>query len=330
MTNTPIPKSPTLVVLDGYTLNPGDLSWGALAALGNLTVHERTPSEHIVARAAPAHIVLTNKTPLTAETLAQLPALRYIGVLATGYNVVDVQAAAQQGIMVTNIPAYGTKSVAQLIIAQLLAFCHRVEHHSNGVIAGRWSQADDWCYWDTPQMELDGKTLGVIGFGRIGQQVGRIASALGMRVQADDHSQRDLSDIPGFRRVTRDELFKTSDVISLNCPLTPDTAGLINQETLALMQPHAILLNASRGGLVVEQDLANALNAGRIAAAGLDVLSSEPPAPDNPLLSAKNVIITPHMAWATREARQRLMSVAVANVRAFLAGEPQNVIRLGR
>jgi len=318
--------APRIVVLDGYTLNPGDLSWDALAELGALTVHERTPAHAIVERSQAATAILTNKTPLDSDTLRQLPELRYIGVLATGYNVVDVEAARAQSITVTNIPAYGTHSVAQMIIAQLLTFCHRVAHHSEAVQAGRWSSSPDWCFWDFPQIELAGKMLGIIGLGRIGHQVGRIADALGMHVQAHSLSKSSVPDIPDFRWVDQETLLRTSDVISLNCPLTPETAGLINRETLRLMKPTAILLNASRGGLVVDQDLADALNAGQIAGAGLDVLSTEPPPPDNPLLHAKNVIITPHIAWATREARQRLMTMAVDNVRAFLNGKPQNVV----
>ncbi|MFC1959359.1 D-2-hydroxyacid dehydrogenase [Chloroflexota bacterium] len=319
---------PKIVVLDGYTLNPGDLSWDELKTLGSLTVYDRTPYEQIVERAAQAEIVLTNKTPLDATTLKQLPELRYIGVLATGYNVVDVNTAQQRGIPVANIPIYGTKSVAQMVIGQLLSFCHHIDHHSEAVKAGRWSDDPDWCFWDYPQVELDSKTLGIVGFGRIGHQIGRIAAALGMNIQAYDRIQRPIDDVPGFHWVGLEELFQTSDVISLNCPLTPETEGLINQATLQLMKPTALLLNASRGPLIVEQDLADALNAGQIAGAGLDVLSAEPPDVDNPLLTAKNIIITPHIAWATREARQRLMTTAVGNAQAFLSGQSENVVNM--
>ncbi|RMF77882.1 MAG: D-2-hydroxyacid dehydrogenase [Chloroflexi bacterium] len=324
MTDTHTPK---IVILDGYTLNPGDLSWEALEALGTVAIHNRTPYEQVAERIGDADIVLTNKTRIDAAILEQCPNIRYIGVLATGYDVVDVETAQQRHIIVTNIPTYGTNSVAQMVVAQLLSFCHRVEHHSAAVKEGRWSQAPDWCFWDYPQIELDGKTMGVIGFGRIGHQVGRIASVLGMNVQAFDSNQRDINDVPGFRWVDDvRELFQTSDVISLNCPLTPETAGIINRDNLQLMKPTALLLNCSRGGLVVDDDLADALNAGRIAGAGLDVLSTEPPDADNPLLSAKNILITPHIAWATREARQRLMTMAVENLQAFLDETPQNVV----
>lgn len=317
-------QDPRIVVLDGYTLNPGDLGWEALAALGQLTVYERTPEEQILERAQDAQIILTNKIRLDAATLQRLPYLRYIGVLATGYDVVDVHAAAEQDITVTNIPAYSTHSVAQVLIAQLLTFCHRVQQHSDAVQAGRWSASADFSFQESPQTELAEKMMGIIGFGRIGQRLGMIASALGMQVQAFSRSQPAIDFIPSFRWVDLDTLLQTSDVISLNCPLTPETAGLIDRQALDQMKPSAILLNASRGGLVVDQDLADALNEGRIAGAGLDVLSSEPPPADHPLLHAQNVVITPHIAWATFEARQRLMQMAVDNVRAFLNGDPQN------
>ncbi len=316
----------TIVVLDGYTLNPGDLSWEPLEVLGDVTVYDRTAPEQVVARARNASFVLTNKVPLDADTLAQLSALRYIGVLATGYDVVDVEAARQHSVTVTNIPSYGTNSVAQMVIAHLLAFCHHVQDHNAAVKAGKWTAAPDFCFWDFPQIELDGKMMGIVGFGRIGQQVGRIVAALGMAVQAYDHRPHEVTDIEGFRWVELPTLFRTSDVISLNCPLTPETEGMINSETLALMKPSAFLINAARGGLVVEHDLAAALNEGRIAGAGLDVLSTEPPEATNPLLTARNTFITPHIAWATREARQRLMRIAAANISAFLDGHPQNVV----
>lgn len=315
-----------IVVLDGYTLNPGDLSWSELEALGALRVYERTPYDQIPERAGTASIVLTNKTVLDAAMIDQLPGLRYIGVLATGYNVIDTAAADARSIVISNIPTYGTQSVAQMVMAQLLTFCHRVQQHSDAVKAGRWTESDDWCFWDTPQIELARRTMGIIGFGRIGHQVGRLAAAFGMKVQAYNPESEPVDDIEDFRWVSLPELFETSDVISLNCPLTPETQGIINRDNLALMKSTAFLLNASRGGLVVDADLAEALNEGRIAGAGLDVLSTEPPPVDNPLLSARNIIITPHIAWATREARQRLMNTAVDNVRAFIAGSPQNVV----
>lgn len=318
---------PTIVVLDGYTLNPGDLSWDELDTLGHLTVHDRTSDDQIIKRAADAQIILTNKTPLSASTIEQLPELRYIGVLATGYNVVDIAAARARAIPVCNIPIYGTMSVAQMVIGQLLTFCHRIDHHSEAVKAGRWTASPDFCFWDYPQIELAGKTIGIIGFGRIGHQIGRIAAVLGMKVIGYDHRQRAVEDIPGFRWADAlDDVFQQSDVVSLNCPLTPETEGIINHESLQKMKSGALLLNASRGPLVVDHDLADALNAGQIAGAGLDVLSVEPPGADNPLLAAQNVIITPHIAWATREARQRLMGTAVDNLKAFLAGQPENVV----
>ncbi len=315
-----------IVIMDGYTLNPGDLSWAGFEALGDVTVYDRTPADRVVERIGDAPVVLTNKTPIRAAALARLPALEYIGVLATGYDVIDVGAAEDHGIVVTNVPTYASTSVAQMVIAQLLTFCHRVEAHSDAVKAGRWTASPDFCFWLSPQIELVGKTLGIVGFGRIGHQVGRIASALGMKVQAYDVNRREITDIDAFRWVELDDLFRTSDVVSLNCPLFPETRGLINKETLQLMKPSALLLNASRGGLVVEDDLIAALNSGQIAGVGLDVLSVEPPPAGHPLFSAKNVLITPHIAWATQEARQRLLHTAVANLEAFLAGNPQNVV----
>lgn len=315
-----------IVVLDGYTLNPGDLSWDELAAFGALRVYDRTPVDAIIERAQDVPVLLTNKTPLTAAILAQLPALKYIGVLATGYNVVDVVAAKSHGIVVTNVPQYGTRSVAQMVIAHMLAYCHRVEMHSDNVKQGAWSSAPDWSYTQSPQVELAGKTLGIVGFGRIGHQVGRIAAALGMNIQAYSRTQRSITDIEHFSWVDRNELFATSDFVSLNSPLTPETKGLVNEKTLSQMKPSAYLINSARGELIVEAHLAEALNAGWIAGASLDVLSTEPPEPDNPLLSAQNVLITPHMAWSTREARQRLMDIAIANLKAVLVANPQNVI----
>ena len=314
-----------IVILDGYTENPGDLSWEGFAALGELTVYERTAAADIVPRIGDAEIVYTNKTPITAETLAACPNLRYIGLLATGYNVVDVAAAKARGVAVTNIPTYGTAAVAQFAIAMLLEICHHVAHHSDAVHAGRWTANPDWCFWDYPLIELDGKTMGIIGFGRIGQATGRIARALGMRVLAYDSRPSDAGRAIA-EYVPLDELLAVSDVISLHCPLFPETEGIVNKANIARMKDGVILLNNSRGPLVVEQDLSDALNSGKVYAAGLDVVSTEPIRPDNPLLKAKNCFITPHISWAPRESRQRLMDIAVENLRAFLAGAPVNVV----
>ena len=314
-----------IVILDGYTENPGDLSWEGFAALGELTVYERTAAADIVPRIGDAEIVYTNKTPITAETLAACPKLRYIGLLATGYNVVDVAAAKARGVAVTNIPTYGTAAVAQFAIAMLLENCHHVAHHSDAVHAGRWTANPDWCFWDYPLIELDGKTMGIIGFGRIGQATGRIARALGMRVLAYDSRPSDAGRAIA-EYVPLDELLANSDVISLHCPLFPETEGIVNKANIARMKDGVILLNNSRGPLVVEQDLSDALNSGKVYAAGLDVVSTEPIRPDNPLLKAKNCFITPHISWAPRESRQRLMDIAVENLRAFLAGAPVNVV----
>jgi glycerate dehydrogenase len=314
-----------IVVLDGYTLNPGDLSWDDLRALGECQIHDRTPPEQIHSRAAGAAIVLTNKTPLDAGTIDTLPDLRYIGVLATGYNIVDVEAARRRNVAVCNIPTYGTPSVAQMTFAHLLELTQHVGDHSAGVRAGRWSASKDWCYWEHPMIELAGLTMGIVGFGRIGQAVGKLADAFGMRVLASDAAPPP-NPPPYARMVELDQLFSESDVVSLHCPLTPQTQHLVNARRLRLMKPTAFLINTSRGPLVNETDLADALNAGRIAGAGLDVLSVEPPPRDNPLLSARNCIITPHIAWATRSARQRLLDTAVENVRAFLRGRPANLV----
>ena len=317
-----------IVVLDGYTLNPGDLSWDGLKDLGDVTIHDYTPADQIVARAQDAEILFTNKTPLTAATQAQLNKLTYIGVLATGYNVVDVKAAAARGVAVTNIPTYGTSSVAQMVFALLLELCHHVQLHSDAVRGGEWSASRDFCFWKTPLVELQGKTIGIVGFGRIGRQVAKIADAFGMRVLAQDKFQGPAPDLADFRWAELDELLAQSDVVSLHCPLFPDTAGLINQETLARMKPSAFLINTSRGGLIVDQDLSDALNRNQIAGAALDVLSVEPPPADNPLLKAKNILVTPHISWATAEARARLMGIAVDNLKAYLAGKPVNVIKV--
>lgn len=315
-----------IVVLDGYTLNPGDLSWNGLNALGEVMVYERTAESQIVDRATDADIVLTNKTPLSAATLQQLPKLRYIGVLATGYNIIDIQAAKEHNILVTNVPAYSTQSVAQLVFALLLEFCHRVQQHSDSVVKGDWSGSIDFCYTVSPLMELSGKTIGLIGLGQIGKQTALIAQAMGMNVVATGSGRRTPEPVDGLTWVPLDELLQQSDVISLHCPLTPETKELINTERIALMKPTAILINTARGGLLNEADVAQALNQGRLAGAGLDVLTVEPPTTDNPLLLARNVLITPHIAWATKEARARLMTTAVSNVRAFVDGQPRNLI----
>lgn len=315
-----------ITVLDGYCLNPGDLSWDGLKKFGTVVVHDRTELEEVVERAAGATAVFVNKTPLPAEALRQLPALRYVGVLATGYNVVDVAAAKQQGVVVSNIPTYGTASVAQFVFALLLEHCHNVKLHSDAVRAGEWSRNPDWSFWKAPLTELAGKTMGIVGFGRIGRAVGRIADAMGMRVIAHDTVQQNAPLYTGFRWAAFEELLGEADVVSLHSPLFPETRGMINARTLRLMKPSAVLINTSRGPLVVDQDLADALNAGQIAGAGLDVLSLEPPDAGNPLLKARNCLVTPHIAWATREARARLMDLTVENLAAFLAGKPQNVV----
>jgi glycerate dehydrogenase len=315
-----------IVVLDGYALNPGDLSWDELRSFGEVEIHDRTAERDVVSRAAGATIVLTNKTPLSAATQAQLPDLRCIGVLATGYNIVDTAAARKAGIVVTNIPTYGTASVAQFAFALLLELCHHVALHSEAVRQGEWSRSPDWSFWKTPLVELSGKTMGVVGFGRIGRQTGAIAAAMGMRVVANDAIESNAPAYEGFRWMSVDDLLAESDVVSLHCPLSPDNKGMIHSGRLARMKKGAFLLNTSRGPLVVDQDLADALNNGTIAGAGLDVLSIEPPAESNPLLSANNCIVTPHIAWATREARGRLLATAVDNVRCFLQNRPQNVV----
>ena len=315
-----------IVVLDGYALNPGDLSWDAFREFGELTVYDRTPAQDILDRSAGAHVLLTNKTPLRAEVINQLPDLKFIGVLATGYNIIDAGTAASRGIVVSNIPDYGSHSVAQLTIALLLELCHHVQRHSEGVRSGEWSASKDWCYWDYPLVELAGKTMGIIGFGNIGRKVGDIATALGMNLLGAARRQDDQSHRKNFRWAGIPELLEQADVISIHCPLTPETNGLINSQSLSTMKRSAFLLNTSRGPIVVDQDLALALNDGVISGAGIDVLSVEPPEKDNPLFSAKNCIITPHIAWATKEARTRLMGMAVQNLRAFSQGNPVNVV----
>jgi len=314
-----------IVVLDGYTLNPGDLTWEDLEALGDCSVYDRTAPEQTIPRAIEAEIILTNKTVLSAETIGSLTKLKYIGVLATGYNIVDVEAAHERGIPISNVPTYGTESVAQMVFAHLLNLTQNVAHHAQTVKDGQWSSCPDFCYWDTPLVELQGLTMGIVGFGRIGQATARLAQAFGMKVIAYDVTSP--SKMPeGCEMVKLEDIFRKADVISLHCPLTPETDSLINTQRLALMKPTAFLINTSRGPLVDEQALADALNGERLAGTGLDVLSIEPATKHNPLLTAKNCYITPHIAWATRAARKRLLQVAVDNVAAFLAGKPQNVV----
>jgi glycerate dehydrogenase len=314
-----------IVVLDGYTLNPGDLDWTPLKSWGDVTLHDRTALAEIIPRALGAEVILTNKTPLDHTTLQHLPGLRYVGVLATGYNVVDAKAARDLGVVVTNVPSYGTRSVAQHVMALLLELTQHTGSHAVAVRGGQWTTCPDFCFWDHPLVELDGLTLGVVGFGRIGQATAALAAAFGMSVIATTR-QGAADPAPGVRGVDLETLLAESDVVSLHCPLTPATTGLINASRLARMKPTAFLINTSRGGLVDEADLATALNRGQLAGAGLDVLSVEPPTPDNPLLTAKNCLITPHIAWATHAARGRLLDVAVKNVAAFIRGQPVNVV----
>lgn len=315
-----------IVVLDGYTLNPGDLNWDGLKQLGELEVFDRTPEAEIVQRCIGAEVVLTNKTPLTKETLGQLPDLKYIGVLATGYNVVETEFARSRGISVSNVPGYSTASVVQLTFALLLELCHHVQKHSDSVHNGDWSASRDFSYSVSPLIELEGKTLGIIGFGSIGQKVAEVAAAFGMKVIGTSRTQTDQGHRPYFRWVDLPELLKESDVISLHCPLTPETTGLINKEALNQMKLSALLINTSRGPVINEADLASALNEGILAGAGLDVLSQEPPLASNPLLKAKNCILTPHIAWATKEARARMMGLVVKNLSSFLDGNPVNIV----
>lgn len=317
-----------IVILDGYTENPGDLSWEGFEALGELTVYDRTEptcEQDIIGRIGGAEIVIVNKTCITRAVLDACPNIRYIGVLATGYNVVDVAAAKERGIPVCNVPAYGNDAVGQFAIALLLEICHRIGHHDRAVRAGRWGESGDFCFWDHPLIELAGKAMGIIGFGRIGQVTGRIARALGMNViaydQAPNDSGRSLAEY-----VPLDELFAKSDVISLHCPLFPSTKGIINKGTIAKMKDGVIIINNARGPLIVEQDLADALQSGKVYAAGVDVVEVEPIRADNPLLHAKNCVITPHISWAPKESRQRLMDIAVNDLKAFLAGAPINVV----
>ena len=312
---------PAIVVLDGLTANPGDLSWSAIEALGPCTIHDRTAPGDVVSRCRDARIVLTNKTPLPREAIEALPGLGCIGVLATGTNIVDVAAARARGIPVCNVPEYSTPNVAQAVFALLLELTNRTGHHARTVREGRWTACPDFCYWDGELVELSGLTLGIVGHGRIGRAVASIGRAFGMRILA--HRRSPGSDA---ECVDLETLLRESDVVSLHCPLTPETQGLIDARRLALMKPTALLVNAARGPLVAEADLAAALDAGRIAGAALDVLSVEPPPASNPLLAAKNCIITPHVAWATRDARRRLIEATAENLRAFAAGRPRNVV----
>jgi len=314
-----------IVVLDGYALNPGDLSWDNLREYGECDIYDRSASEDVLARAEGAEVVLTNKVMLSRELIEQLPSLEYIGLLATGYNVVDVAAARDHGIPVTNVPTYGTQSVAQMVFAHLLNLTQHVAYHAQTVLDGRWSASPDFSYWDYPLIELAGCTMGIIGFGRIGRATAHLALAFGMKVLAYDTFEP--AEVPsGVELVGLERLFRESDVVSLHVPLTPETDGMVNAERLALMKPMSFLINTSRGPLIDEQALADALNAGRLAGAGLDVLAVEPPDPNNPLMGAQNCTITPHIAWATKSARSRLLNTAVENVGAFLAGSPQNVV----
>ena len=315
-----------IVVLDGYTLNPGDISWKGMEAFGDVVVYDRTNPEDIVSRIGDAEVVYTNKTPITKETLDVCPNIKFIGVLATGYNIIDIAAAKEKGIPVSNIPTYGTAAVSQFAIALLLELCHHIGAHSDAVKAGEWSSNPDWCFWKYPLVELDGKTMGIIGFGRIGQDTGKIAQTLGMKVLAYDAFKRPELESDTCHYVDLDTLLKESDVISLHCPLFPDTEGIINKDTIAKMKDGVMIINDSRGPLIVEQDLRDALDSGKVAGAALDVVSTEPIKMDNPLLGAKNVILTPHIAWAPKESRQRLMDIAVANLKAYVDGQPQNVV----
>lgn len=316
-----------IVVLDGYTLNPGDLSWDGFKALGRVRVYDRTSSVQVAERIGGAHIVLTNKTPIDAETLKLCPHVEYIGVLATGYNVVDLTAAKARGIVVTNVPAYGTQAVGQFAIALLLEICHHIGHHDQAVKAGRWSQSGDFCFWDYPLIELAGKTMGIVGLGRIGQVTARIATALGMEVIAYDKN-------PCFegealaKYVSLEELYRRSDVICLHCPLFEENRGMINRRSIAQMKDGVIIINNSRGQLIVEQDLAQALHSGKVYAAGLDVVCTEPMNLDSPLLKAPNCLITPHISWASSESRARLLKTAEENLQAFLEGNPINQVGL--
>lgn len=312
-----------IVVLDGYAANPGDLNWDELKALGECTIYDRTAPGEVLKRSTDAEVILTNKTIITAEHIAALPALKYIGVLATGYNIVDIGAAKEHNIIVTNIPAYSTASVAQMVFAHLLNITSQVQHHSEEVHKGRWTQSKDFCFWDTPLIELQGKKLGIVGLGHTGMATARIAFGFEMEICA--YTSKSPLQLPhGIKKMELDELFAKCDIVSLHCPLTDATREMVNARRLALMKPTAIIINTGRGQLVNEQDLADALNCGKIYAAGIDVLSQEPPLAANPLLNARNCYITPHIAWASTAARQRLMGIMLNNIRAYLEGKPIN------
>ncbi|PWV91962.1 glycerate dehydrogenase [Paenibacillus cellulosilyticus] len=313
-----------IVVLDGYTLNPGDLSWALFEALGQVTVYDKTEPALVAQRAQEADVVLTNKTPLNEATIAALPRLRYIGVLATGYNVVDIAAAAEKGITVTNIPDYSTMAVAQLVFAYMLEHCHHVRQHSDSVRGGQWSRSEHFMFANYPLIELAGKKIGIVGFGQIGQQVARIALAFGMKVLVNSRTEKWVAGLEDVQFVSLQELLSASDYITLHCPLTEQTAKMINNETIGCMKPTAFLINTARGGHIAEDELAAALNEGRIAGAAVDVLSVEPPTAGNPLIGARNCLITPHIGWATFEARQRLMAIAANNLAQYKAGHPIN------
>lgn len=315
-----------IVVLDGYTENPGDLSWEGLRQLGELTVYDRTDPEDMVRRIGDAQIVITNKVPVTGKVLDDCPGIRFISVLATGYNIVDTDYAAKKGIPVSNVPTYGTDSVSQFAIALLLELCHHVGEHNRTVHEGKWQDCADFCYWDYPLVELAGKTMGIIGFGRIGHRTGQIARALNMNVLVNDSYINPEFEKEGFRYVDRDTLFSRSDVVVLHCPLLPDTKEIINRDSISKMKDGVMIINNSRGPLVAEQDLCDALESGKVSGAAVDVVSTEPIKSHNPLLKARNCIITPHMSWGAREARQRIMDITVENVRAFLSGKAQNVV----
>ncbi len=315
-----------IVILDAHTTNPGDLDWGPLEAHGTVEVHSRTPAAAVAERAADADAVITNKTLLDAATLSTLPSLRYVGLLSTGTNVIDLAAAASRGITVTNVPGYSTPGVAQAVFALLLELTNRTGHHSDEVHRGRWIASPDFCWWDGDLIELEGLTLGIVGYGAIGRRVAAIGQAFGMHVLASSRSREAGSSEDGISFTSIDHLFASADVVSLHCPLTPATDGLVNATRLALMKSTSYLINTARGGLVIEPDLADALNSGRLAGAGLDVLSKEPPTANNPLLSAANCVITPHTAWATRNARKRLIDEVAANLQGFLEGRPRNVV----
>ena len=318
-----------IVVLDGYTENPGDRSWEGLEKLGDLTVYDRTSlidEAEVISRIKDAEVVLTNKTPIGRGVFDACPTIKYVAVLATGYNVVDVAYAKEKGICVSNVPVYGTYSVSQFAIALLLEICHHIGHHDRTVHEGKWERCVDWCYWDYPLIELQGKTYGLLGCGNIGIHTAEAAKALGMRVIAYDRRETEAARALGVEYVTLDELFVLSDVLGLQMPLFPFNTGIINKENIAKMKDGVIIINNSRGQMVVEQDLADALNSGKVAAAGLDVVSTEPIQSDNPLLKAKNCIITPHMSWGAKESRQRIMDCTVENVKSYLAGVPVNVV----